>query len=1397
MTYFRAAILFPILCLLIAQTALAQTPLMPPPYHFFSTSVTITNPIVNAGDMENAIVGYSGYDATQNIFTGATPVNLTWGTGSSWFNNNMYVYNNSTVTVNGGDPNDLAGHPGGEIQTCTMWLMDGSTANVSGQGFVYALNDKGFGNINVSGGTIGLALGNATFGGLTLDFSSSAIISGGTITALSVLDDATATISGGTIGSIAAQTDDGTIDSTAVITTNGGVNVTGAVSIADGATMNINGGQFTSVSAGNGSTVKVTDGTLTGALVATSNTVAPSASTVTLDGGTVGSLGVGVLGPGSATVSMGSGIVLGDASAQTGGVMNLTGGNILGSVTASTNSTITMSGSISVAGNATENAATLNINSGANIAGNLTAQDGKLNMSGGNVIGSLSAQGAAVVSLSDGNIGGLQVQNSATVIMSDGAISGQSNVANSGQLYISGGSTSGLSVHDGGIINWSAGSNSGDLDTFNSSTVFITGSVALEGALNTHNGSKVFISSGTITGGVNAYDTSIITSSGGLILGGSGAINVYNSARFIWSGGTITSSGITSNSITPGAHPLTSNQVPIYVHDNSTLEVDGINLNAALLDPNNNNGMYSEYQVNGFFGDGTPVPSGADFFVANPTAGAPAPTFQLAATPQKWNVAGGSWGSTANWTPAIVADEPGSIADFSGITVSATITLDGDHSVGQLDINNTGNSVTIASGTSGTLNLNNNGSDAAINITGNHQILAPIMGQDNTDITISANSSLTLANGITMAGSKTLTLTSSNLGTLSIPNTSTITGNVVASGGTVDIEGGAINGTLAAQGNSLITLGSGTISGMVTAQDNSSVTLTSGSLQGGLQLLNSAIVSVNGGSIAGAPNTANNSVLYLNGGTTEGVEINNFSQVLISGAEIDGDVDTYDNSATHFYSGVIAGNINLYNSSVFTMQADYPGATGLNANQRSANAHPLTDPAPQNAIYVNDSALLYLSGINLSSSLIDAHNSDGMYSEYQLAGYYSDGTPIPAGVDFFVQNSTGAAFQLQGSGQFWNIDTGGSWGNAANWAPSIVPDGVSQFAEFDSGDTPATITMDGSHTLGQLTIYGEEPFTIAQGTGGTLTLNNNGQGVSIDITGHHEIAAPVVAQELTNIQLEADTDPNTGLPSNSTLTLTDGITVATNQELQILGPGTLSTAFLHGGSLTIREGGTLAMIPNGTPAEVSTVQFLSIDVSSGSVLDVANNDLIIKKSAISSVMQLIQSGYDGGTWSGPGIISSLANSNHTLGVLTGAQFLALHPGEKFDGNTVASTDVLIKYTLDGDTNLDGVIDANDYLAIDNGFNQQLRDWPDGDFNYDGVINGDDYTLIDNAFNTQNSTSLAVTSTSPAEMIATDTAQISEPSISSVPEPGSFALLITVSAGLFTRQRRRAQRQISA
>ena len=70
-------------------------------------------------------------------------------------------------------------------------------------------------------------------------------------------------------------------------------------------------------------------------------------------------------------------------------------------------------------------------------------------------------------------------------------------------------------------------------------------------------------------------------------------------------------------------------------------------------------------------------------------------------------------------------------------------------------------------------------------------------------------------------------------------------------------------------------------------------------------------------------------------------------------------------------------------------------------------------------------------------------------------------------------------------------------------------------------------------------------------------------------------------------------------------------------------------------------------------------------------------------------------------------------------------------------------DVMIKTifrTRYGDANLDGVVNFDDYVAIDTAFNTPgSTGWENGDFNGDGVVNFDDYVIIDINFNQQNGT----------------------------------------------------------
>jgi hypothetical protein len=73
---------------------------------------------------------------------------------------------------------------------------------------------------------------------------------------------------------------------------------------------------------------------------------------------------------------------------------------------------------------------------------------------------------------------------------------------------------------------------------------------------------------------------------------------------------------------------------------------------------------------------------------------------------------------------------------------------------------------------------------------------------------------------------------------------------------------------------------------------------------------------------------------------------------------------------------------------------------------------------------------------------------------------------------------------------------------------------------------------------------------------------------------------------------------------------------------------------------------------------------------------------------------------------------------------------------QFGPFNVDTDSVLVKYTLNGDMDLNGVLDADDYFQIDNGFAKGAQGYRDGDLNYSQSIDADDYFLLDLAFATQ-------------------------------------------------------------
>jgi len=258
------------------------------------------------------------------------------------------------------------------------------------------------------------------------------------------------------------------------------------------------------------------------------------------------------------------------------------------------------------------------------------------------------------------------------------------------------------------------------------------------------------------------------------------------------------------------------------------------------------------------------------------------------------------------------------------------------------------------------------------------------------------------------------------------------------------------------------------------------------------------------------------------------------------------------------------------------------------------------------------------------------------------------------------------------------------------------------------------------------------------------------------------------------------------IPANSS----DPIVVASGQNYQFAGNSAAGISNRSIGGLTINGGGA-AIIP--ASANSSTRQVLVITGTGLAIagttgnwtgsLNLANNDLDLPGASLATVSDQVKQGYNGGTWNGSDGIASTAAAADTkhltaLGVIQNNQsgFALFTASHQFDGVTPGTTDVLVKYTYDGDTNFDGQVDGSDYANIDNGYLHKLTGWFNGDFNYDGTVNGSDYTLIDNSFNQQGAAISAA--------VATSTAQVG--GATNVPEPGMGAVLV---AGMLLARRR--------
>ena len=193
-----------------------------------------------------------------------------------------------------------------------------------------------------------------------------------------------------------------------------------------------------------------------------------------------------------------------------------------------------------------------------------------------------------------------------------------------------------------------------------------------------------------------------------------------------------------------------------------------------------------------------------------------------------------------------------------------------------------------------------------------------------------------------------------------------------------------------------------------------------------------------------------------------------------------------------------------------------------------------------------------------------------------------------------------------------------------------------------------------------------------------------------------------------------------------------------------------------------------------------TVASLNVNTLANSSVDIGTNALIIDYGSpandpIASIEQWIKDGYAGGAWDGPGIISSaIASTDASTGLSYGIGYAdSADPG---DPAGLPSGEIELKFTLLGDANLDGTVNAEDFTLFSQNLNASGAVWDEGDFNYDGTVNAEDFTPF--SANLGQSADQAGTLV-PASGI----------SLANVPEPSGPGLALIVAAGVLYRRSR--------
>jgi autotransporter-associated beta strand protein len=269
--------------------------------------------------------------------------------------------------------------------------------------------------------------------------------------------------------------------------------------------------------------------------------------------------------------------------------------------------------------------------------------------------------------------------------------------------------------------------------------------------------------------------------------------------------------------------------------------------------------------------------------------------------------------------------------------------------------------------------------------------------------------------------------------------------------------------------------------------------------------------------------------------------------------------------------------------------------------------------------------------------------------------------------------------------------------------------------------------------------------------------------------------------------------------------VTGATTFAGNLVKQGTGTWTLDQTFSYSGGTSVNGGKLIAGVKGALPSSAvsigtagtlqlatgtGTTTITSLSISTSGVLDIGNNTVNIPytgNSPEATIAGYLKTGYNGGLWTGTGINSSIAAAGSANGTLS----VGYADGNADTGTAAGPNQVLVKYTLAGDANLDGLVNFNDLVAVVQSFNKSGTDWAHGNFVYGASTTFNDLVAVVQNFNKTLTPagSSAVSDGGGTSPISPNA--VIDPTISQLPDPAGFSLAAIASSGLLLRRRRKS------